>query len=312
MPTVLAGREPLVFDGKQSGRLELARWLVQPDHPLTGRVMVNRIWRWHFGQGIVRTPDNFGRLGERPEQSDCCWTGWRTASSTAAGRSRRCTGSSCSPAPTSRARGRDARALESDPENRLHWRANVRAGWRPRRFAMRCWRSAARSTRRWAGSLLHVKNRAYLFDHTSKDTTRYDSRRRSLYLPVIRNNVYDVFQLFDFPDPAVPSGDRATTTVAPQALFLMNSDWVGRLCDSMAEGLLKDQPQDDSSRVRLLYRIAYGREATAQEIAAALTLLRDIDRGLQTQQADPTRRQLQVWANLCQVTLAANEFLYIQ
>jgi hypothetical protein len=66
---------------------------------------------------------------------------------------------------------------------------------------------------------LHVKNREFLFDHTSKDTTKYDSRRRSLYLPVIRNHLYDVFQLFDSTDATVPNGDRATTTVAPQALF---------------------------------------------------------------------------------------------
>src|SRR5206468_1615394 len=76
------------------------------------------------------------------------------------------------------------------------------------------------------GSLLHVANRGYLFDHTSKDATRYDTPRRSLYLPVIRNNLYDLHQLLDATDATVSSGDRPTTTVATQALLFMNSDLV--------------------------------------------------------------------------------------
>ncbi len=75
------------------------------------------------------------------------------------------------------------------------------------------------------GSLLTVKNRAYFFDHTSKDLTDYSKPRRSLYLPIVRNNVYDFFPTARLPDAAVPTGDRNTTTVAPQALLMMNSEW---------------------------------------------------------------------------------------
>jgi hypothetical protein len=162
------------------------------------------------------------------------------------------------------------------------------------------------------GSLLHVKNRAYLFDHTSKDTTSYDSKRRSLYLPVIRNNVYDVFQLFDFPDPGFPSGDRATTTVAPQALFLLNSDWAMRLCDQMADSLLHEAKLDDAGRVRRLYLQAYGREATSNEVAKGLALIQDVEHVLQKREANVDRRRLRAWSSLCQVVVSANEFIYVQ
>src|SRR5213083_1388382 len=83
-------------------------------------------------------------------------------------------------------------------------------------------------------ALAHVKNRDYLFDHTSKDKTTYVSNRRSIYLPVIRNNLYEVFQLFDAPDAAVPNGDRATTTVPTQALFFLNSELAARAADTLA------------------------------------------------------------------------------
>jgi hypothetical protein len=159
---------------------------------------------------------------------------------------------------------------------------------------------------------LHVKNRAYLFDHTSRDMTRYESRRRSLYLPVIRNNLYDVFQLFDYPDPAVPNGDRATTTVAPQALFLLNSNWAMQLCEEWATALLKDATLDDAGRVRRIYLKAYGREATAQETAKGLTLVQEVERALQAKEANAERRRTMAWGCWCQVVLSANEFVYVR
>ena len=104
--------------------------------------------------------------------------------------------------------------MARDPENRLLGRANVR------RLDAEEVRDALLAVsgqldRTIGGSLLKVKNRGYFFDHTSKDLTDYSSRRRSLYLPVVRNNVYDVLQLLDFPDPAIPSGDRIATTDRP-------------------------------------------------------------------------------------------------
>ncbi len=310
VPVVLAGPRPPRFDTSQSGRLQLAQWLVRRDHPLTARVLVNRVWRWHFGQGIVRTPDNFGRLGERPDNQPLL--DWLAHRFTESGWSVKALHRLIVLSSTYQMSATDdPRAAEVDPENRLYWRANVR---RLEAEAIRDSLLAVTGTldRSMGGSLLHVKNRAYLFDHTSRDATKYDSRRRSLYLPVIRNNVYDVFQLFDFPDPAVPNGDRATTTVAPQALFLMNSAWVAGLCEHLAGTLLVAQGFDDAARVRLLYRKAYGRDATAQETARALALVRDVEGALAPRESDVSRRRLGAWAALAQTVVSANEFIYIE
>jgi len=310
VPQVLAGASPPAFDAHHSGRLELARWLVRADNPLTARVMVNRIWRWHFGQGLVRTQANFGRLGEAPDNQPLLdWLAHRFIENKWSIKSMqrlillsRTYQMSAAENPV---------AAEIDPENHWHWRANVR---RLEAEAVRDSLLAVSGLldRSMGGSLLHVKNREYLFDHTSRDGTKYDSFRRALYLPVIRNNVYDVFQLFDFPDPAVPNGDRATTTVAPQALFLMNSAWVAKLCDRLAEELLKNVAGDEANRVQHLYRKGFSRPATDDEVARALELVRGIETALALREPDGNKRRLQAWACLCQTVLSANEFVYVE
>jgi hypothetical protein len=205
----------------------------------------------------------------------------------------------------------DARAALRDPDNRLHWRANIR---RLEAEAIRDTLLAVGGSldRTMGGSLLGVKNRDYLFDHTSRDATRYDNPRRSLYLPVIRNHLYDVFQLFDATDATVQNGDRATTTVAPQALFMMNSDLVARVSERLAGELLKDTGSDDASRVRRLYVKAYGRDATPEERVKAREFLADCERELQSSEPDTDKRRTRAWACLCQVVVAANEFIYIR
>jgi hypothetical protein len=160
-------------------------------------------------------------------------------------------------------------------------------------------------------AVTHVKNREYFFDHTSKDGTTYDSRRRSVYLPVVRNNVYDVFQLFDFVDPAVQNGDRATTTVAPQALFLMNSEFAAKASEDLAAALLARQDLDDAGRVRLLYARAYGRPVTEAESARARGFVDRFQQASAPLEPDAGRYHAAAWAALCQVILSANEFVYL-
>lgn len=308
-PPVLKGAKYPEFSGSQSGRRELAAWLVDPAHPLTARVIVNRMWRGHFGHGLVRTTENFGLLGEVPSHPELLdWLALRLINDGWSQKSihRRILTSNTY---QQSSLGTEATTAH-DPENRLFGRASVR------RLDAEEVRDALLSVgeqldSQMGGSLLKVKNRGYLFDHTSIDLSDYSSRRRSIYLPVIRNNVYDLFQLLDFPDPAVPTGDRAFTTVAPQALLMMNSDFVMQSADELARRLLQ-QASDDAQRVSLMYRIACGREISASEREESLSFLADIRRSLASAESDPAQQAIKPWSILCHVTLASNEFIYIQ
>jgi hypothetical protein len=168
------------------------------------------------------------------------------------------------------------------------------------------------------GPVLTVKNRGYLFDHTSKDLTKYDSPRRSIYLPVIRNNVYDVFQLLDYPDAAVSSGDRNTSTVSPQALLMLNSDLVLQASDKLADRLLREFPAEESARVARLIRLAYGRDPRSGEVAQLSADLADYTQAVAESNASrnaivtPAANRQAAWSVLCQTILAANEFIYVK
>jgi hypothetical protein len=309
-PVVLAGGKQAPLPADHSGRLELAKWLASPDHPLTARVMVNRVWRWHFGTGLVRSVDNFGLLGEKPTHPELL--DWLARDFVKSGWSvkhlhRRIMLS----ATYQQASSSTPAALAADPENRLYGRANVR---RLEAEAIRDSLLAASGLLdRTAGgpAITHVKNREFLFDHTSKDGTTYASRRRAVYLPVIRNNLYDVFQLFDAPDGAVPNGDRPTTTVATQALFFLNSDLAARAADALAAKLLLRANLDDAGRVRLLFATAYGRPPAAKEIDRITAAAVRIEKGFAEKEPDAAKRRAKAWAAVCQAVLGSNEFVYV-
>ena len=307
-PPVVRGPQLPQFTDQQSGRQQLAEWLVDPQHPLTARVFVNRVWRWHFGRGLVRSTDNFGLLGEAPTHPALLdWLarrfiadGWSVKSLHRLILNSSTYQQSSTPTPET---------IRLDPENRLFSRAPVR---RLEAEAVRdsLLAVSGQLDSTMSGSLLTLKNRAYFFDHTSIDKTTYDSSRRSLYLPVVRNNVFDVFQLLDFPDPAVSSSNRTTTVVASQALLMLNSDLVMQAASAFADRLLAERT-NDNQRLSRMYAIAFGREPTADERQTDRTFLL---RAAQTQSSgsDDDARQQQTWSTLCHVVLAANEFLYVK
>jgi hypothetical protein len=160
-----------------------------------------------------------------------------------------------------------------------------------------------------------------VFDHTSIDHTKYDGLRRALYLPVIRNNLYTLFQQFDFPDPTMPSGNRNATVVAPQALLLMNSELVMDSADALAS-ILINQSGDDGLKVQTAFQRVLGRPATDAETQRVLAFIAAFEpekvaaenavaaQGSAT--AAAASKTLQAWSIVCQSLFASNEFCYVR
>ncbi len=308
-PLVLASEETSPFPSDKSGRLKLAQWMASADHPLTWRVFANRLWRWRFGEGLSSTTDNFGLLGDAP--SHPLLLDYLAQRLIASGGSVKAMHRLLMLSSVYQMSGDyDAAAASADPANRLLWRRP------PRRLEAEAVRDSLLAVsgmldRKMGGSLLHVKNRAFLFDHTSKDQTKYNTPCRTMYLPIIRNNVYEALELFDFPDPAVLSGDRASTTVAPQALLLMNSDIAWNAAQRLGETLLADASLDDRGRIVRLYEAALGRPPAEDEIERGGAFIAAYAQA-GAEEAVITEARLLAWQSFCQAVLASNEFIYVK
>jgi mono/diheme cytochrome c family protein len=308
-PAILApARQPLPSGA--SGRLELARWMTRADHPLTARVMVNRIWQGHFGDALVRSPDNFGLLGQRPTHPQLL--DWLAVRFVESGWSIKAMHREIMLSSAYRMSTRwNEKAAEVDPENRLWWRANRR---RLEAEAVRdsILAVSGRLDRAMGGSMLPKKNREYVTSTANVNPDVYQSNRRSVYLPVVRSAIYEVLQAFDFPDPTVSSARRQSSTVAPQALFMMNSKIVADASRAMAERLLADGKLDDAGRARQAYRIALGRTATDSEVQSALSHVARYAAALQPHESDASKRRTKSWQSLCRAIIASNEFIFVE
>lgn len=301
VPVVLAAHG-FSTAANHSGRLEFAQWLTSPENPLTARVMVNRVWRWHFGRGLVATADNFGKLGERPGNQ--ALLDWLTSEFVRSGWSLKSLHRTIMLSRTWQlSSDHNEMADLADPENTLQWR------WTTQRLEAESVRDSVLAVtgqldRSMGQSMLHVKNREFLFDHTSRDGTSYDSMRRSVYLPVIRNHLYDAMSLFDCTDGTVTNGDRASSTVASQALFLMNSDLVIQAAENLATDLIKEFPDQRSERVDSLFFRTLGRHATDEEQAQIVATIADL--------SEQVGDEKTVWSVISQTLLMSNEFLYVR
>ena len=289
----------------ESGRLQLADGLTHPDHPLTARVAVNRIWQHLFGRGLVATPDDFGLGGQRPshpELLDHLARRFRASGGSTKALIRELVLSR-----TYRLSSEaDPRGLEIDPDDTLLWRA------RPRRLDAESIRDAMLSA---AGTLdptpLHGSLVAQLGD--APFGTRFFSgravermNRRSLYLPVIRDATPDALEVFDVAESSLVVAQRDETLVPTQALFLMNSPFAQGQSQAFAQRLLREAG-DDEGRVDRAYRWALSRDPEPRERARALGFIRQETLARDTRSGRPAGRDA-AWALFTQTLFACAEF----
>ncbi|MBI5433270.1 MAG: DUF1553 domain-containing protein [Planctomycetes bacterium] len=258
----------------RSGRLEFARWLVDPRHPLTWRVIANRVWAGHFGRGLVASTSNFGVRGELPTHPELLdWLAQELQRRHGSLKSlhRLIVTSSAYRMST---RG-NAVASERDPENRLLARQNRR---RLEAEVMRdAWLAASgRLDATLGGKSMTTASGEYVTNDQSTDQARYQSTRRSLYLPIIRNAMYGFFSAFDYNDPSTPIDVRPETVAAPQALFLMNSDEVVESARALAELALAAEPEREGERIAWLWRRTLCREPSERERQAAIDFVNEL------------------------------------
>ena len=302
-----------------SGRLELARWIIDPEHPLTSRVAVNRFWHWHFGLGLAPKPSNFGTRGGAPSHPELLdWLsrrfvqdGWSVKSM-----HRLILNSS-----TWRIGGSDdPEAHRIDPDNRLLGRREPRRlEAEPIRDSLLAVTGALDTA--LGGSLLRSGNFAYVTNDQSASNEVYTSNRRALYLPLIRNDMYPFFSIFDYPDSSVTVDARPSTMVAQQALFMMNSPLVLAQAEALARTLLADDESNDQARLTHLYLTCFARHPDPSQIAGAVDFLdrirseppsgRSVTWPENSMDSEPMDPELHAWRTLCHALLASNEFIYL-
>jgi hypothetical protein len=278
------------FPKEQSGRVQLADWIAGADNPLTARVYVNRTWHWLFGAGIVRTVDNFGTTGELPSHPELL--DWLSAKFVRDGWSTKKLVRTIVLSRTYRqASAADAKVIAADPDNRLLGRANRHP------LEAECLRDTILAV---SGKLTPAKDGpGFPEDLASDYGFKQTATCRSVYLPVFRNALPPIFEAFDFADPSTVTGRRNASTVAPQALFMMNNPFVLEQAKHAADRLLKESPDDDAARLTRAYRLALGRPPTDGERAAGVRFLAG-------------RAPKDAWPSLFHALFASADFRYLE
>jgi Protein of unknown function (DUF1553)/Protein of unknown function (DUF1549)/Planctomycete cytochrome C len=278
--SVLSGDSPRVFT-RGSGRLELAQTIVADAAPLAARVMVNRVWKHHFGRGIVETPSDFASQGDRPTHPELLDD--LAARFIANGWSLRWLHREILLSATyqqASTQVKDKQAL--DPENRLLWRMNRR------RLDIEAWRDAL---------LCVTDTLERKIGGPPMDLGDPRNLRRTLYGTIKRRELHDLLRLHDFPDPTAHSSHRVPTVTPLQQLFILNSPLMQQQSVALAARLKKEGPDRVDLRLERMHRLVYGRPATEKQIRLGREYLR----------ADTK----DVWQEYAQVLLGSNEFLFV-
>ena len=307
-----------VFDGPppnaktSTRRLQLAHWIVDKRNPLTARVAVNRLWQHHFGEGLVRTPDNFGFLGSPPTNPELLDL---LASELMAGEwrlkrihkmivmSKTYCQSSVHPLAKS--------YMELDAANRFWWRAERRRldSEQLRDALLFC---SGRLDRSMGGPSFKAPINEEALEGLSKKGEAYkastaeESRRRSIYMFSKRSLAVPMMVAFDSCDTTAPTGKRDVSTVAPQALTLLNNEWVHGESQAMAARVLASS-SDREQRVLAAWRMVLSREPTDREKVASM----DFVSRWESKAGSDTDSELLAFATLCHTLVNTNEFIYL-
>ena len=305
-PRVVQVQDSRPVPADQSGRLELANWLTAPDHPLTARVMVNRIWSHLFGAGLVTTVDNFGTSGEPPSHPELLdhltvlfkANGWhikQMVREVVLSRTYR------------QASTFQVEAFERDPTNRLLWRVSKRRleaeAIRDAMLAVTGELDGTRPEGSLVGRVIGDRPISLIGLDKRLPPDLDGSPHRSVYLPVIRDRLPDVLDLFDFAEPSLVTGERATTNVPIQAHYLMNSPFVQARSGALADRLMRESDQLEE-RVGRAFLLCFGRVPDDIELGRSISYLNQtrIPVGEDSDNEHP------VLTSFCQALLATAEF----
>jgi hypothetical protein len=297
-------------------RAALARWLTRPDHPLTARVLVNRLWHHHFGKGIVCTPNDFGSQGEPPTHPELL--DWLAVDFVRHGWSLKyvhrlmvTSATYCQASLVDRREEGHTRAVQVDRENRLLWHARrQRLEGETMRDAMLA--LTGELNRRPFGPSGRPKLPEKISSYAWKaDTRPEDQLRRSIYLFAKRNLRYPLFDAFDLPDMHNSCACRSRTTTAPQALLLLNGDFSLDRARHWAAQLVQKFGDDDRAVVCRAYHLAWGRAARPEEMLAGLEFIKKQARTAPTDGTTTGSGRAAAIADFCHALLNTNEFLYV-
>ena len=304
-------------------RKQFALWLTRPTHPLTARVMVNRIWQGHFGQGLVRTSNDFGRQGDRPSHPELLdWLatefvdrGWSVKSMHRL--------IMLSDAYLRDSRFTTATHRQQDPENRFLWRMNRRrlegeAVW-DSLHAVAGNLNSTMGGRPAIPPLSEVEMSSLRIKPwwaVSEDPAA--GRRRGVYILARRNFTFPMFDKFDVPNSSVSCAGREVTTVAPQALWSLNNDASFRQAQVLADRLVGEAGASPGDQVDLAWRLVLARPPSAEERQEAITLLSRLasSNGRQAshpsgEDTDTTTGHRDALTQLCLTMFNLSEFFYI-
>jgi hypothetical protein len=329
LPVFLAGSKQAKIEADESGRLQLANWIASQRNPLTARVMVNRVWSWLMGQGLVKSVDNFGTTGDLPSNQplldhlakrfmDQKWSVKKLVREIVLSHT------------YAQSSDHNEEAFLADPENELVWRANRRA------LEAECLRdgllAASGSLRpdRPHGSIISRSGDGNIGGRrgigiTEEEITNANDPHRSIYLPITRNVLPDSLELFDFADNSMVTGTRATTIVPSQSLYWMNNAAVETECrlladellgqlqsrsdtESLIKGRLAKSPPLSDDRIEQLFDAlslkVLSRPPLEEEKPATLAFVKQ-------KQADNTSHQT-IWASVARSLFASADYRFLK